>query len=551
MTSAGHQLRQLIQQYGLERFDQWRDVLYWLEYESLDDAACQFYLMEVQEHILTLKDSGNWLYRCPHSEEELYGPGPIPELILGRLVEKPEIPLGLKIPPSRHILVTGSSGAGKSTTLRTLVAQLECREPSDVRILYVDPKADARDFPATFGPHWLILNEDNIRMGLNAPEYIPVNKWIDVIAEILAARCGMRLSKTCFVGIVKFLVGLLYQGNRGGAPIFPSLREVLQAVQIKPIAEFYSARADYIKTLTQVLNAILHESSEIFDCRGGLDINQLFAQGRHVIINSAAMAQSTTMILVDILLMQLLQSRLIHRNHQWPFVLVIIDEADTLLDPGRGHTDENYPHSMTPLQRVLRLGRELDLLACIGISDLIEVNHHVTTNMTYQICHRTTDSRALYCAMQSLQLQKGCEHLLSGLGPGQAIFKQALPSWHRPFLVQIDYHPTTSDPNPTLDRCVVDSALPAQDLYDIPGIEQEIHRIAQANNKTRQREIKATTGNKLYEDSIRTLKQATRMLYRPFLEVFRKLKITNSGYQDKICDTLAQQGLVEFEELNF
>ena len=549
MNSFKHDLLKIIRAYDLDRFDKWRNILYWLEYGNLDDDTCSFYLFQAKAQVEHLKETGNFLDRAPFSVEELYGPGVTPNLLIGKLIEKPEIELGLHLPPPLNMLVSGASGSGKSSTLRTIALMAnKLRDTHNLRILYIDPKGDATAFPM-YGSEWVVLNDQNLRIGLNNPVDVFSHKWNDVVGSILAARCGMKLAKSCFVGILNFLVGVLNKDHGSEPLLYPSIAEVLEAVKVKPIADFFSSRADYIKTLIQVLHGILNESNKIFSCRRGLDINNLFAQGKNVIFNTMQMGQSTAMIVVDLILQQLLQPRLINRtNPSRPYVLIIIDEADTLLDPGK--TDEQFPHSMTPLQLILRLGRELRLIVCVGISSLLKLNYHITANMTYFFNLRTTDPKSLYCSMQTLQLKKGCENLLSGLANGQAVFKQALPSWHRPFLVQINYIPAPQDNASSFDMSVVNDAIPDDSIYNIPGIEEAIRKVAQANENTKlQTKRVLTGGSKLHDDAMATLQMAASMLYHPFLVVFRKLGITNSGYQDKICHYLEKEGLVVFEEL--
>ena len=545
MSATKHELVNLIKRYSLDTNPEWEGFLCNIEYYKFPDQIWLFYLNQAQDDIKTKIHTGNWLPRAPSSEEELYGNG-LPKLNIGKLIDNPQINIGLLAPPPKHILLNGTTGSGKSTTIRTIVSQF-CNLPEDTHIIYIDPKGDALCYPEKFN-NFIILNENNLKMGLNNPHNVSVNKWIDIVSEIIAARCNICFGKSCFAGIIRFIMGHLNSGNRGPI-LLPSLNEILQAAHNKTIAKQFSTKPGYIESLKQALQSIILESNGIFDCRRGLDINNIFDQGKNIVLDTRQFAKKTAMITLDLLVMQLLMRRLTDRqySHQ-SSVLLIVDEADTVLDAQQ--TDQAFSGSMTTLELFFRLGRELNLMGCMGLSNLVSCRSpHIIGNMTYFICHRLFD-QAIYYAMQTLQLPKGCENLLSGLPEGRAVFKQNLPTWHRPFLIDIDFVPIDKDYISPLDTTIINESVQDGNFYDIYGITSAIQSIAKKQNSNTQRDRALAAGNKLHEDSVETLKTATTMLYQPFLNIFTKLGIINSGYQDKICNYLAKNGLVEFKEMN-
>ncbi|MBI9018561.1 MAG: DUF87 domain-containing protein [Phycisphaerae bacterium] len=546
MNNSARELKITITNYKLDRFEKWRNINQWLDFNILDEDTCMYLLLNAKNEIETIKDSGNWLPRAPSSEEELYGKYGQPKLNIGKLTDIPQINIGLLAPPPKHILLNGTTGSGKSTTIRTIVSQF-CNLPEDTHIIYIDPKGDALCYPEKFN-NFIILNESNLKMGLNNPHNVSVNKWIDIVSEIIAARCNICFGKSCFAGIIRFIMGHLNSGNRGPI-LLPSLNEILQAAHNKTIAKQFSTKPGYIESLKQALQSVILESNGIFDCRRGLDINSIFDQGKNIVLDTRQFAKKTAMITLDLLVMQLLMRRLTDKQYsRQSSVLLIVDEADTVLDAQQ--TDQAFSGSMTTLELFFRLGRELNLMGCMGLSNLVSCRSpHIIGNMTYFICHRLFD-QAIYYAMQTLQLPKGCENLLSGLPEGRAVFKQNLPTWHRPFLIDIDFVPIDKDYVSPLDMTVINKSVPDGNFYDIYGISSAIQSIAQNQNSNTQRDRALSVGNKLHEDSVKTLKTAATMLYQPFLNVFKKIDITNSGYQDKICDYLQENGLVDFEELN-
>ena len=546
MSAIKHELVSLIKRYSLDTDPDWEEFLCNIEYYKFSDQIWLYYLNEAQEDIKTKIHNGNWLPRAPASEDEIYGQYGTPQLNVGKLVSHPDVNVGLLIPEPKHILFNGMTGSGKSTTIRTITSQF-CNLPGDTHVLYIDPKGDAVCYPEIFD-NFIVLDETNLKIGLNSPQYVNIYKWIDIVAEIAAARCGMQLSKTTFRGIIIFILDYI-NSNNPKRILMPSLNEILQASYNKTIAKQFSSKPGYIETLRQTLESIIQESNGIFDCRMGLDINNIFDQGKNVVLDTRQFAKKTAMITLDILIMQLMMRRIVDwKYRQQSNVLLIVDEADTVLDTH--HTDLNFSGSMTPLEIFFRLAREMNMTGCVGLSNLVSCrSSHIIDNMTYFICHRLF-GQAIHFAMQTLQLPKGCEILLNSLPNGRAIFKQNLPSWPRPFLVDIDLIPINKGYKSPLDMTVVNESIPAGNFFDIPGIESAIQGIAQQQNSNTQRDRALAAGNKLHEDSVETLKIATTMLYQPLLNVFKKIDITNSGWQDKICEYLQENGLMDFKELN-
>jgi len=125
MSRLANDLQYLIKKYKLENRDKiWSEVSLLLDHGALNDRHCQYYLLEAKALIKHLEETGNWLPRPP-KKEELYGEEVTPNIKLGSLLENPDVELGFLIPPSHHIFIIGATGAGKSTTIRTLITEIE------------------------------------------------------------------------------------------------------------------------------------------------------------------------------------------------------------------------------------------------------------------------------------------------------------------------------------------------------------------------------------------------------------------------------------------
>ena len=111
----------LIRQYGLDNIDEVRWWLSLIELGEMDEGLAGMCLYQCQAYAEERRQRPNFL-APPPTYEELYPDGEDPpDLILGHLVDRPEVPIGLYLEDALHGVVAGAPKTGKSCALRRII----------------------------------------------------------------------------------------------------------------------------------------------------------------------------------------------------------------------------------------------------------------------------------------------------------------------------------------------------------------------------------------------------------------------------------------------
>lgn len=435
-------LRRLIESHNLQRHPDVANVLTLIDLGLLPDGVAESLLMSYSRRVQDAIDHPNPLHRAPH-REELY-PEAGPDVEIGHLADKPDVPWGIRLDRARSLVVTGNSGSGKTTALLNLLKKLDQlgqRDPSKrVSFIIFDKKLDYTHLPDELGSHWLRMSvHDGLRVGLNAPEGVPVKAWINIVATIFAANTRMIAAWTTLVRILQWLLVLL--NPEGTPPLrWPSLGLVLEVVNAAPDRAF-SAKEDYSRTLRQALAGATH-AVDTFDCFSGLDLERDVIQpGKSLVLETHNVSPAWVRQLIqELLTAQLIDGR-IHRHQKVDRgvqAIVVADEAD------QDVTIENdllYPDKMSKGSALLRFGREFGVEAWIGVSRLGGLSEFARLEAQYLMTFNQSDADSIYTASKTLLLPRGAEQMLPALPPGTCIAREA-GGWPHPVLVKVDYqHP--------------------------------------------------------------------------------------------------------------
>jgi hypothetical protein len=345
------------------------------------EEFCQGLLQEARYAAEQVEDKGLFLWRPP-DESELYAEGKS-DIELGNLIEGNQQRFGIRFKDRpRNILIIGGAGGGKSVTCRVIcsrideVNQLYSDKPIlliifDFKQDYLDLKDKLKGKVKIYSPHY------NLRLGLNGPADVPPYVWIGQLTICIAARIGLIVSRTCLAAIITRLLVALNRGltirdleNASVAKdlIWPPLQMVLDVARNQEILDIFSAKADYGKTLIQTLDGLIYDSSSLFDCCNGLDLNtEIIAKKCHCIFNLSNTPAYITHLITDIAINQVMVRKL-YLNYKCDRTdeIFLIDECDLLLESDI----TNLPDGLSPLDKLHRLGRELGLMSIISISGI-------------------------------------------------------------------------------------------------------------------------------------------------------------------------------------
>jgi hypothetical protein len=449
------QLINLIHQHLLHHKSKyWQDILLMAEEAMIDNSFCRVLLPSAKEQADKIAERGIYLEREPDLCE-LYADGPA-DIVLGHLKHS-GLPWGPRfLDRPRNMICVGGSGSGRTVLIRNFCVQLDRLNISipgpPVLLIIFDFKSDYKGLAKTLKTQTIILDpNNNLKIGLNAPKWVPPIVWINRICLIISARIGLISSRIPLVGII---ILLLMHMNRGlgkadlnnpavsGDLIWPPLSLVLQAAQTKEIVNLTCQKSEYSKTLIHNLMGLLQDSGELFECCNGLDINDLLEAGNHIIIDVSCVPSYIMHIIHDIASSQLMVKK-VYRDYKCDRTeeILIADECDLLLESDIS----NYPDGLSTLEYRYRIGREVGVMSIIAPSGPGFLSHHITRNSFYTLGFNQADSESAHLAARQLAIDPRCMKLLGSLPPGECIIRQTQTSWSNAMWCEMDYYPPDRD----------------------------------------------------------------------------------------------------------
>lgn len=438
------ELMEKIELYRLDQRDPyWEDMRSLAEHGTLSEQMCKGLLYQLEPLIKNQKDFPNLLHRVP-DETELHADGK-PDIELGHLVEKPELRFGLRLSDRvRNVVLAGSAGSGKTVTIRNICFKIheynQLHPEKRITIVILDPKQDYTDLRDKLGEEWFIFSvHDNLKLGINGPPEVPPAIWINPLSTSLAARLGLVISRTCFANMIRWLLPILNPEPPNRELIWPSLGLLLEIAQSTPLSCF-SSKADYGKTLIQLLEGLIMDGSDLFDCSNGFMLQRDVIQARkNCVIDISNLPDYLRHFIADLLIGRVLVSRLHNRyKTDRTDTIFCIDEADLLVS---SKTEEAFGGGLSMISLLARLGRELGLQATVGISSLQNTAPHFLSSACYTMVYNVSDTNSVIAGRRALLLPPGAEHMLTALRPGQCLFRESQGPWPHTMWGQLDYIP--------------------------------------------------------------------------------------------------------------
>jgi hypothetical protein len=510
-------LLEIIQRYNLEAHapDARRAVqLYRLG--LLSESMAKSFLGRLQLRIKDAERRPNYLHRPP-TNEELYPHGP-PDIVIGRLAENPDVPLGLFLTDACHCLLAGTNKAGKTVGIRRLINSFEeynRTAAKPISLIVLDYKGgDFADLPARYGTRWRHFDAHGaLRLGLQNPPGVPPNIWVSQLVSSFCTRAGLISSAVTLANLIRWLVRVMnpQECERLLFPDFQLILDVLRKLPPKAFAE----KLPYVESLKQMLEGATQASGNLLRTFGGLDLERdLIEPGLSAVLSMRNLSPPwLARFLVDLLVLQVLVGR-VQRGHKVDRVecVLVIDEADNDVT---FENDELFRTAMPPLTRCLREGRELGLAVVLGVAALRPVSQHISNSMAHQFVFRMVHADCIETARRALLLPANSHSILGALEPGECVAR--LPgSWSHAVLAKIDYIPPCRDAQPKYDE---HPYVPAKRLHELPevmkAVEELGRRIAPPKPDTAVEEhakLEATTRELLFLASLHPYWPVARLM---------------------------------------
>jgi hypothetical protein len=545
MGKFRNELLAKIERYGLDRDDYWRDVKFEAEQNMFSEGMCEVLLFDIEEDIQHQIDFSDYTHRPPEEASQLYERGQ-PDVRMGNLVDRPEIPLGVSFDRPLHVIAAGLTGFGKTTCLRVLqkgIYEYNQAHPDRRKsIITFDRKSnDYGDFGQLYGFRVFDVHS-SLRLSLEAPIGMPPNIWINILATLFCARAGLKASWATVVMLLRWLLAHL-NPRPTGRLIWPTFALLLDVLNACP-ATLWSSKGEYSRSVQQQLEAIVLASGTTFDASQGLVVERdIIATGHSAIVSMPNMDPSwARQLFTDVILARTLYGRkqTSHRVDSTE-VLFVIDEAD---DDIGAQAEEMFPDRMCPVSRCFKQGREFGISVCVGITDLRSASRFVLSNATDHFIFRMNDAQSIYQAGRTLMLPSSGELRIGSLAPGECLFKQVGP-WPHAMVGKIDYMPPCRS---LPERYDTHPFVPGKRLNELPEIRAVLAKLKDEREVANKRKSKQKRKGPS-DQAVQLLKLSYQNPFTAVVRLFEKIGGVPFSAQKRIRAELEEQQLAIFEEL--
>ena len=522
---------------------QWRELA---EAGCVDEQMAELLVYQVQEFI-NGNPRPNRLPRAPQLEE-LYPRG-APDLVIGHLSERPEVPVGLFVKGPIFSIFTGQTGYGKTTSQRALILQIieyNKRHPdAPITLFIIQIRAgDFSDIVSLVPDKSVYFDTSHgPLLGLNAPRGVLPRHWVHDIVTSLCARSGLQYGGITLAAEILWLLAHL---NPDGAEplVWPDFQMLLDLNTIAPPGLF-SAKADYNRSLLQVLEGVCLGAGDCTATSNGLDLQRdVIDAGKWVCVISLAQLSPPwlTGFILDILGMQLLHYCAANEHRPgWTDKIMVVDEADSYVS---AMAEAAFPSGMGVCSRLFRLGRLWGIGVVLGLGEMALAARHVLGSASHHFVFSLKHSADVIAARDTLRLQDRAEDIIPALEPGEAVIR--LPgTWSYAMLAQMDYVQTNTKPAP---QCSPSPAKPSIKLDDRPDVLEALKKKMAERNASAMRIQKAQNAD-LGDDASKLLKLATENMWLPVARLWEKMPAVSAGTQKAIVKELADRELAEFEDV--
>ncbi len=506
-----------IHRYGLaERSDQIATCARLLQIGEMGESEAEMLLLQLEPWARRQERKPNFLSRAPDFDE-IYPNGQGDLIRIGQLVERPDVPIGVRPTDPLTIVVAGTPGSGKTILIRRTVINIdESNKTADMPIclLIFDRKGDDySDLPGLLGEGWMLWDLfESPLIGFNAQEGVPPHLWVQEVVSNFCATTNLRYGGVTLAAIMRWLLGEL-NSRPVSKLLWPDWQLLLDAARKLP-KRMFSEKGEYLASLCQMLEGAVAATENMSKTFNGLDIDRdLVRQGKSAVIRMPNIKPPWLQsFLTYLLVSQVLVGRM-YRGERTSRVnlLIVIDEADAVVAQKlEGAFDDGF----SPISRLLRQGREFGIGLCLGVGSLGPVAQHVLNSCRYHFIMRMQHSACRIEASRTLDLPRGADAIIPKLEPGEALVRT--PYWSDAALAQIDSCP----PNRTAPRQFdVLPVVPSKRLSKMPELLRAIDTL-RTRQKEKDKEAEREQHAKLDQAARQLLAKAAEHPYWPVARLY-------------------------------
>jgi hypothetical protein len=304
---------------------------------------------------------------------------------------------------TRGMLLTGPQGGGKTRLLIWIVKQL-CGLDPPVPFLILDPKQELKYWAEYLGAEYIDISD--ISIDLSPPPGLEYKAWL----LSLMPQVGELVGVIYGVDILQDAANICIEQRRKyieatGQSTEISLKDILQAIAF--VSDTHSGRrSGYREAVATALSRILNSSGNLFACRKGIDLRDLFS--RNVTLGCRALTDDFAIKFLGLYLLDWLyeSSRLEPPTDTLKSAL-ILDDASRFLAAKAGFDSASKTTSFTHIFASLRSsGRgviaatQVPHLADAGITALSHtvlcvggLHHYEDTKLLAHMMGLTDDQR--------------------------------------------------------------------------------------------------------------------------------------------------------------
>ncbi len=352
----------------------------------------------------------------------------------------------------RGVLVTGPQGAGKSRFLVHLCKQFRAANPP-IPWFVLDPKNEFKNWAGDLGAIYIDADRSNVGMDLSPPPGLTYAAWLPSLMPQLGEIIGLVYGVEILQEAAKICIDAREQhGSQSTRSTEICLQDICDALPLIKGASSYR-RGGYKDAALTGLSRILSGSGNLFRCRKGIDLNQLFQ--RNVVFGTRSITDDfAAKYLAVYLSWWLHESGRSAPPTDQPKSVLIIDDAHRYV----GERDTAGRRGLSSLGSILTTLRASGrcFVAVTQVPHLVDSGVRALTHTIINIggLHHTADTQILASMMGLSEPQRVA---LTTLAPREAVGLCGGSAW--PKAVH-GFVPDVPDP-------VVTAATPMTDLPEL------------------------------------------------------------------------------------
>lgn len=429
----------------------------------------------------------------------------------GRKVQQPLNQL------TKHMLITGQSGAGKTDQIASIKRQLQLH---DVSWWSFDLKKDYRHLADDDRVNLLVIPSSKLRINpLKPPPNVSPNLWGNQVAKVFADSNRLLDASRLYLSAKISQLYIDEEVHETGE--FPAYRELVHKVE-KDSSHPASKTGKYRDTVLNRLHGLTHP---VFHDRHGYPLEDLL--DRNVVFELKALDQN-----LQNFLMELFQAWIYMYRDSLPIEeredsvqhILVYDEAYRMYDENKEKQTKSVPavNVMTAQLRDFNEG----IIAATQVPS--QLTDFITANTNTKLVLPSVDKKQFDAVAESFNFDKHQEREAWDIEVGEAVVKYGSKG---PFLISLPFF--------DLEKTVSD-----EDLLEMYG--EEYRELLDSNTSDREEE---RVSSELSAEAIEILKDIAENPFVKTTERYEKLDAVSTGKAHEYKAELVDNQLIRPEHV--